>query len=102
MQNRGDADASAEVLGVGGDGRHRLGRRLEQQAVDRGLVLEGDVGDFGGQREDDVEVTDREQVGFALGEPGARGRTLAPRAVLGWTAPNGIAMCQDEVVGTLT
>ena len=102
MKHGGDADAGAKVLRVGGDGRHRLGRCLEQQAVHRRLVLERDVGDLGGQREDNVEVADRQQVGLALGEPGARGRPLAPRAVLGWTAPNGIAMCQDEVVGTLT
>ena len=102
MKNRGDADAGAEVLWVGGDGGHCLGRCLEQQAVHRGFVLERDVGDLGGQREDDVEVTDRQQVGLALGQPGARGRALAPGTVLGWTAPNGIAMCQDEVVGTLT
>ena len=28
-----------------------------------------------------MEVADRQQVGLALGEPGARGRALAPRAV---------------------
>ena len=81
VKHGGDADARAEMLRVGGDGRHRLRRRLEQQAVDRRLVLEGDVGDLGRQREDDVEVADRQQVGLALGEPGARGRALAPRAV---------------------
>ena len=45
MENRGDADAGAEVLGVGGDRDQRLGRGLEQQIVDDGLVLVGDVGD---------------------------------------------------------
>ena len=43
--------------------------RSKQQVVDRGLVVEGDVGDLGGQREDHVEVADRQQVGLACGEP---------------------------------
>ena len=34
-----------------------------------------------GQREHDVEVADRQQVGLALGEPGARRRALALGAV---------------------
>ena len=37
MENRGDADAGAEVLGVGGDGDQGLGRCLEQQVVDDGV-----------------------------------------------------------------
>ncbi len=81
VEHGGDADAGAEMLRVGGDGQHRLRRRPEQQIVDHRLVLEGDVGDLGGQREDDVEVADRQQVGLALGEPGARGRALALGAV---------------------
>jgi hypothetical protein len=40
-----------------------------------------DVGDLGGQREDDVEVSHRQQVGFALGKPCTRGRALALWAV---------------------
>jgi len=63
----GDADARAEVSGVSRDCHHRLRRRTEQQIVDDGLVLPGDVRDLGGKREDDMEVADRQQVGFALG-----------------------------------
>ena len=51
----------------------------EQQVVDDRLVLPGDVGDLGRQREDDVEIADRQQVGLALGEPGSRGGALALR-----------------------
>ena len=43
--------------------------------------MPGDVGDFGGKREDDVEVSDRQQVGLALGQPRARGGALALGAV---------------------
>ena len=68
-------------LRIGGDRQHRLRRRPEQQVVDHRLVLEGDVGDLGRQREDDVEVADRQQVGLALGEPVRRRRALALGAV---------------------
>jgi hypothetical protein len=30
MQHRRDADPGAEMLGISGDGQHRLGRRLEE------------------------------------------------------------------------
>ena len=45
VEHGGEADAGAEMLGVGGDGDQRLGRGLEQEAVDDGLVLVGDVAD---------------------------------------------------------
>jgi hypothetical protein len=38
------ADLGAEMTPVGGDRAQRLGRRLEQDGVDRGLVLEGNFG----------------------------------------------------------
>jgi hypothetical protein len=81
VQHRGDADPGAEVLRVGGDSQHRLRCRLEQQVVDERLVLERDVGDLGRQREHDMEVADRQQVGLALGQPRPCGRALALRAV---------------------
>ena len=56
MEDGGDADAGAEVLGIGRDCEHGLGRGLEQQVVDDGLVLVGDIGDRCRQREHDVEV----------------------------------------------
>jgi hypothetical protein len=37
MEHGSGADASAEVLGIGGDGEQRLGRRAEQQAVKTAL-----------------------------------------------------------------
>jgi hypothetical protein len=81
VEHGGDADPGAKMPGIGGDRHHRLGGGPEQQIVDDRLVLPGDVGDLGRQREDDMEVSDRQQVGLALGEPGARGRALALRTV---------------------
>ena len=81
VQDGGDTDAGAQMLWVGGDGGYRFRRRLEQQPVDRRLVLPRDVGNLGRQCEDDMEVPDREEVGLALGQPCTRGRALAPRAV---------------------
>jgi hypothetical protein len=49
VQHRGNGDASPEVLGIGGNGEHRLGGDLEQQIVDDGLVLIGDGADLSGQ-----------------------------------------------------
>ena len=77
VEHGGDADAGAEVLGIGGDREHRLGRGAEQEVVDHRLVLIGDVGDLGRQREDDMEVADRQQIGFARGEPVPCRRALA-------------------------
>src|SRR5258708_29970761 len=42
---------------------HGLGRSLEQDVVDHGLVLVGDVSDLSRQREHDVEVRHRQQLG---------------------------------------
>ena len=68
----------------------------EQQVVDGGLVLDGDVGDLGRKGEDDVEVADREQVRLALGAPGARGGALALGAV-----PVAAAVVGDAPVPTV-
>ena len=81
VQHGGEADAGAKVLRVGGDGDERLGRGLEQEVVDDRLVLVGDVGDRRRQREDDVIVRHRQQLGLALGEPFLGRRALALGAV---------------------
>src|SRR3954466_12187352 len=67
--------------GIGGDGKQRLGGSAEQQVVDDRLVLVSDRGDLGRQREDDVEISDRQQIGLAGREPVPRRRALTLRAV---------------------
>src|SRR5271168_1236937 len=96
VQYRRDADAPSEVLGVGRDGEHRLRRGLEQQIVDHGLVLVGDVANRRGQREDDVEVGNREQFGLARRHPLACCRALTLRAV-----PVAAAVIGDRGVGAV-
>jgi hypothetical protein len=51
VEDRGEADAGAEPARIGGDGDERLGRGTEQDGVDDGLVVEGDLGDRGRHRE---------------------------------------------------
>src|SRR5277367_3745990 len=81
VEHGGDADARTKMTLVGGDGEHGLRRCPEQQVVHDRLVVESDVGEFGGNAENDVEVSDWQQVGLALGEPRARGGALALGAV---------------------
>jgi hypothetical protein len=69
VQDGGEADARAEVLWIGGDGDERLGGGLEQDVVDHGLVLVGDVGDQRRQCEDHMVGRNGQQLGFAIGEP---------------------------------
>jgi len=76
VEHGGGADASAEVFGIGGDREQRFRRRAEQQVVDDNLVLVGDRSDLGRQREDHVEIADRQQIGLAGGKPILCRRTL--------------------------
>ena len=81
MQDRREPDLGAEVLGIGGDCRERLGRRCEQQTVHRGLVLIGDGADRRRQGEHDVEIRDRQQFGGTRLQPLGRGARLTLRAM---------------------
>jgi hypothetical protein len=76
VEHGGGADASAEVLGIGGDREQRFSRRAKQEVVNHRLVLAGDWSDLGGQREDYVEIADRQQIGLAGRKPIRRRRTL--------------------------
>ena len=93
VQNRRDADAGPEMLGIGGDCQHRLGRRPEQDVVDHLLVLIRQVGDRSRHREDHVVIWYAQQLGLALGQPLPGSRALALGAVAvaaGIVANNGV------------
>jgi hypothetical protein len=72
LQHRRHADRGAKMLGIGGDRLHRLGRRPEQDVVNRRLVLQGNRSDRRRHREHHMEIRDRQQLGLAIGEPLAR------------------------------
>jgi hypothetical protein len=59
VQDGREADLGSKMLGVAGDRLERLGRGLEQNAVDDRLVLEGHGRDRLRYREDHMEVLDR-------------------------------------------
>jgi len=81
VQDRQEADRGAEVLGVGRDLAQGAGGGAEEQAVQQAAVLQGERGEFGGQREHDMEVLVVEQFGPAFGEPLVAGGSLALGAV---------------------
>ena len=76
VEHPGEANAGAEMLGVGGDGDQGLGGDLEQDAVDLGLIVVGDVGDLGRHGEHHVAIWHRQELGLTRGEP-IDGRRLA-------------------------
>jgi hypothetical protein len=76
MQDHGRADLRTQVLVVGGDRSQRLGCRLEQDGVDHRLIVIGDGRNRSRQREYDVEIGDRQQIGLAGREPLTRGAGL--------------------------
>ena len=66
VQHGDEADVSAEMLGVGGDGPEGSGGGSEQGAIDFALVLQRQRRQFRRQGEDDVEIGDRQQILAAL------------------------------------
>ncbi len=82
MQDHGQADACAQMLGIGGDGEQGLTGGLEQDVIDHGLVVIGDIADGSRQGEHDMVVLDGQQIGLAGLEPALGGTALAF-----WTVP---------------
>ena len=81
VQDGEEADLGAEVAGVGRYGAKRLGDGPEEETVDDGLVLGGDLGDRRGHGEDDVEVLGGKQVRPAPFEPRGAGQRLTGRTM---------------------
>jgi hypothetical protein len=100
MEHRGDADLGAEMAWIGGDGGKRLGRAAEQDCIDGGLVLEGDLARQRGQGENDMKVRYRQQFGLSGGEPLETHQPLALRAMAVTTGVVGVAR-QAAVVAPL-
>jgi hypothetical protein len=81
VQDRGHTDPGAQTPGICGDGHQGLRGRLEQDVVDDGLVLVGDVGDLGRHGEDHVIVGHWEKLGLPRLQPRLGRRALTPGAV---------------------
>jgi hypothetical protein len=81
MEHRDGADLGTQMLGIGGDQVQGLGHRLEQQAVDKLLVMESDLANWRRQGEHEVEIGHRQQLGLALGQPLGGRRRLTLRTV---------------------
>jgi len=81
VEQRDHAELGAQVSGICAQGPQRLGCRLEQDGVERRLVLEGDLGDLRRHREDDVEVLNWQQVGLPRVEPVGASQTLTLRTM---------------------
>ncbi len=81
VQDRGHSDPGTQMLRTGGDGQQRPGGCREQEAVDRGFVLIGNVGNERRQREDHMEVLHRQQVRGPRLHPLPRCGPLALRAM---------------------
>jgi len=94
MEDDDEADLGAQMPGVGGNGLECLGRRLEQDGVDLGLVLEGDLGEACRQGEDDMEIGHWQQLGLPLGQPFGPRQPLA----LG-TMPVAARVVGDAAIG---
>jgi len=81
VQHQRGADLGTQVFRIGCDGRQRFGCHVEQQSVDCHLVGVGNGADRLWQREDDVVILDRQQVGLSGFKPTLRGTRLTLRAV---------------------
>src|SRR4051795_6440307 len=81
VQDRDHPGLGAQMLRIGADGADGLGRGLEQDVVDHGLVLQGDRRHRRRQGEDDMKIGDGQEFGPAIGQPLQPRETLALRAV---------------------
>ena len=77
MQDRGDAEGAAEVVGVFAEARERVGGGAEQQVVDDPGVALGQGVERVGQGEHHVEVLGIEELLAARLQPALGGETLA-------------------------
>ena len=77
VQHGKEADGSAKVPGVGGDGEEGFRSSLKQDGIDLSRVLKCQTTDLLWKRERDVEVRNGQQLRLPVGEPLGAGRGLA-------------------------
>lgn len=81
VQDGEETQDYSEAMGIGRHTEQRLGSGLEEDVIQRRLVVEGDLGDGFRDGEHHVEVLHRQQLGLTLLEPFLARRSLALGAV---------------------
>jgi len=81
VEHGGHAEVAAEVARIAAEPQERGGRRLKQPPIDQARVTLGQWVERVGEREDDVEVGNGQDLGPAGGEPALGGQPLALGAV---------------------
>jgi hypothetical protein len=81
MKHGEESDAGAQMFRVAGNGEQGFGGGVEQDVVNRLLVVEGYWGDLLGDSKNDVEVFHRQQFGLPAFEPLGPLRALTLRTV---------------------
>ena len=81
VQDGGDSDRAAEMPRIASEGEQRVGGRAEEQRVDHPRIALRERVEIVRQREDDVEIRDRQQVGFPRRQPAFLCQRLTLRAV---------------------
>ena len=66
MEYGDEADLGAQMFGSSGDRAQGLGGGVKQDVVDHRFILVRDRGDGLGQRKDNVEVLNGQEVGLAI------------------------------------
>ena len=64
-----EADLGAQMLGIGSDGGQGLGGGAEEHAVEEIFVLVSDGSDRFGNREDDMKIVRRQNLGGSFFDP---------------------------------
>ena len=81
VQDRGDSDRAAEVPRIAAEGEQRVRGRAEEQRVDHARIALCERIEVVRQRENDMEVGNREQIGPSSREPPLFRQCLTLRAM---------------------
>ena len=81
VEHGDQANVCTEMLGIGRHGAQGISGGAHEEVVHHRLVLECDLSQQGGQREDDVEIGHRQQLGLAGLQPFGTRQVLALRTV---------------------
>ena len=81
VQHTQESDLCSKVLRIACDFEKRLGAGVEKQSIQGRWVAKRERREFLGQRENDVEVADRQKLPLTRGQPFIARASLALRAM---------------------